>query len=65
MSVDFCRALLMPNKHNTDRRHYIPKMKFKVQNWTEYEAELRRRGSLNLWIVDAARAQWQSVGPRG
>ena len=55
----------MPNKHNTDRRHHIPKMKFKVQNWPEYEAGLRRRGSLTLWIEDAALAQWQSVGPRG
>ena len=55
----------MPNKHNTDRRHHIPKMKFKVQNWPEFEAGLRRRGSLTLWIEDAALAQWQSVGPRG
>ena len=55
----------MPNKHNTNRRHHIPKMKFKVQNWPEYEAGLRRRGSLTLWIENAALAQWQSVGPRG
>ena len=40
-------------------------MKFKVQNWPEYEAGLQRRGSLTLWIEDAALAQWQSVGPRG
>ena len=38
----------MPNKQNTDRRHHIPKMKLKVQNWPEYEAGLRRRGSLTL-----------------
>jgi hypothetical protein len=43
----------MPNKHNDDRRHHIPKMSFKVQNWPEYEAGLRRRGSLTLWIDDA------------
>ena len=55
----------MPNKHNIDRRHHIPKMKFKIQNWPEYEAGLRRRGSLTLWVEDAALAQWQSVGPRG
>jgi len=29
-------------------------MSFKVQNWLEYEAWLRRRGSLTLWIEDAA-----------
>ena len=29
-------------------RHHIGKMKFKVANWPEYEAGLRRRGSLTL-----------------
>ena len=55
----------MPNKHNDDRRHHIPKMSFKVQNWPEYEAGLRRRGSLTLWIDDAVLNRWQSVGPLG
>ncbi|MFT5531882.1 MAG: hypothetical protein ACI8WM_002123 [Burkholderiaceae bacterium] len=55
----------MPNKHNTDRRHHIPKMKFKVQNWPAYEAGLRRLGSLTLGIEEAALAQWQSAGPGG
>jgi hypothetical protein len=27
----------MPNKHNDDRRHPIPKMTFKVTNWAIYE----------------------------
>jgi hypothetical protein len=31
-------AAPMPHKHNADRRHHIPKMSFKVQNWPEYEA---------------------------
>jgi len=44
----------MPHKHNADRRHHIPQMAFKVRNWPEYEAGLRRRGSLTLWIDDAA-----------
>ena len=35
----------MPNKHNDARRHHIPKMKFKVTNWSTYEAGLRRRGA--------------------
>ena len=55
----------MPNKHNAERRHHIPKMSFKVQNWPEYEAGLRRRGSLTLWIEDAVLDRWQSVGPLG
>src|SRR3954447_26786512 len=55
----------MPHKHNADRRHHIPKMAFKVQNWPAYEAGLRRRGSLTLWIEDAALAYWQTTGPNG
>jgi hypothetical protein len=55
----------MPHKHNADRRHHIPKMSFKVQNWPAYEAGLRRRGSLTLWIVDAAFECWQTIGPSG
>src|SRR3984885_16304039 len=55
----------MPHKHNADRRHHIPKMSFKVRNWPSYEAGLRRRGSLTLWIEDTALACWQTVGPSG
>ena len=51
----------MPNKHNAARRHHIPKMKFKVTNWAEYEAGLRRRGSLTLWVTDEAIANWQAA----
>src|SRR4051812_21459757 len=59
------RGRPMPHKHNADRRHHIPKMAFKVQNWPEYEAGLRRRGSLTLWIEDAALDCWQTCGPGG
>lgn len=48
----------MPHKHNAARRHHIRKMKFKVTNWPEYEAGLRRRGSLTLWITPEALAGW-------
>ncbi len=55
----------MPHKHNADRRRHIPKMSFKVRNWPAYEAGLRRRGSLTLWIEGAALGDWQSTGPGG
>ena len=55
----------MPHKHNAHRRHHIPKMSFKVRNWPAYEAGLRRRGSLTLWVEDAALGDWQSTGPGG
>ena len=55
----------MPHNHNADRRHHIPKMSFKVENWPAYEAGLRRRGSLTLWIEDEALECWQTIGPGG
>ena len=36
----------MPNKFNAKCRHHIPKMKYTVRNWAEYDAALRARGSL-------------------
>jgi len=48
----------MPHKHNATRRHHIRKMKFKVTNWPEYEAGLRRRGSLTLWVTPEALSGW-------
>ena len=50
----------MPFKHNAARRHRIGKMKFKVTNWAEYEAGLRRRGSLTLWMTPEALSSWQA-----
>lgn len=50
----------MPFKHNSSRRHRIGKMKFKVTNWAEYEAGLRRRGSLTLWMTPEALSSWQA-----
>ena len=55
----------MPHKYNADRRRHILKMSFKVRNWPAYEARRRRRGSLTLWIEDAALGAWQSTGPGG
>ncbi|MBR7964653.1 transposase [Burkholderia vietnamiensis] len=40
--------------------HHIPKMAHRVTNWPEYEADLRSRGSLTLWITREAFAQWQA-----
>ena len=50
----------MPFKHNAARRHRISKMKFKITNWAEYEAGLRRRGSLMLWMTEDALSSWQA-----
>jgi hypothetical protein len=48
----------MPHKHNAARRRHIGKMKFKVTNWAEYDAGLRQRGSLTLWVTSEAVDGW-------
>src|SRR3954471_9011516 len=50
----------MPFKHNAARRHRIPKTRYRIQNWPAYEAGLKRRGDLTLWLDDAAIAGWQA-----
>ena len=51
----------MPNKQNAERRHHIPKMKFRVRNWAQYDAGLRRRGSLTLWVTHEVVAGWRAA----
>src|ERR1700676_229348 len=57
----------MPYKFNEARRHKIPKAKYKVTNWPEYDAALVRRGSLTVWVTDEAIAAWHApaTGKRG
>ena len=38
----------MPFKHNAAHRHRIPQARYRVRNWSEYEAGLKRRGDLTL-----------------
>jgi hypothetical protein len=45
---------ILPFKLNQDRRHHIPKQTRNVQNWREYDASLRQRGSLTVWFSDEA-----------
>jgi len=50
----------VPFKHHAEHLHHIPKRRFRVTNWREYDAALRRRGSLTVWITDAAIAAWRA-----
>ncbi len=57
----------MPYKANEPRRHKIPKARYKIDNWAEYDAALRRRGSLTVWVTPEAIAAWApaQTGRRG
>jgi hypothetical protein len=52
----------MPFKFNATRRHRIPRARYRVRNWPAYEAGLKRRGDLTLWIEEAALGGW--LAPR-
>jgi Transposase DDE domain len=54
------REPAVPFKHHAEHRHYIPKPRYRVTNWREYDAALRRRGSLTVWITDEAIAAWRA-----
>ena len=48
----------MPFKHDAARRRHIPRARYRVTNWPVYEAGLRRRGDLTLWLDEATLTGW-------
>jgi hypothetical protein len=44
----------LPFKYHAEHRHRIPKARYRVTNWSEYDASLRQRGSLTVWFTDEA-----------
>lgn len=57
----------MPYKVNEGRRHKIPKARYRVTNWSDYDAALVRRGNLTVWVTEEAVAAWHApaTGKRG
>ena len=51
-----CRAV----QHHAEHRHHIPKPRYRVTNRAEYDAALKRRGSLTVWFTDEAVAAWRA-----
>jgi hypothetical protein len=48
----------MPFKFHEPRRHRVPKARYRVTNWPDYDRGLVGRGDLRLWITDEALAAW-------
>jgi hypothetical protein len=57
----------MPYKFNDSHRHKIPRAKYRVTNWPEYDAALVQRGCLTVWFTEEAVAAWHApaTGARG
>jgi hypothetical protein len=53
---------VIPFRLNAARRHRIPRSRYRVRNWSAYEAGLKRRGDLALWIDETALEGW--LAPR-
>jgi len=49
------------HKVNAARRRHIPRPKRRVLNWAEYDAALRRRGSLTNWVSQEAIVSWKGA----
>src|SRR5208283_2308105 len=57
----------LPFKYYAEHRHHIPKPRHRVTNWAteharegEYDAALKRRGSLTVWFTDEAVQAWRA-----
>lgn len=48
----------MPHKANDSHRHKFPKARYRIDNWPVYDAALRDRGDLTVWVTPAALAAW-------
>lgn len=59
--VSRCRTRPMPRKANAARRHHIPRPKRRLINSSEYDAALRRRGSLTVWFTEEAITAWKAA----
>src|SRR5215207_8627564 len=49
----------MPVRLNPNRPKCF-RARYRIQNWPQYEAGLKRRGDLTLWLDEAAIAEWQA-----
>ncbi len=55
----------MPNKYPEKKGWKVPKQKFKVTNWSEYNESLRRRGNITVWLSYEAISQWYETDRAG
>lgn len=44
----------MPHKANGPCRHKFSKARYRIENWPAYDAALRDRADLTMWVTPAA-----------
>src|SRR5918994_2897722 len=60
VSLDQSCRPVMPVRLNPNRPKRF-RARYRIRNWREYEAGLKRRGDLTLWLDQAAIAGWQAT----
>ncbi len=55
----------MPYKFHEAHRHHIPKAKYRVRNWTAYNAGLCQRGSITIWLSPDKIDSWRAPKREG
>ena len=48
----------MPNKYPNKKGWKVPKQKHKLTNWSDYNAALRRRGDITIWLSEEVIVKW-------
>src|ERR671921_1231716 len=59
VSLDQPRCPIMPVRLNPNRPKRF-RARYRIRNWREYEAGLKRRGDLTLWLDETAIAGWHA-----
>ncbi len=47
-------------KYPKRNQYKYAKSRYRIRNWAEYEAGLRGRGDLTVWLSDAALDSWRA-----
>ena len=48
----------MPHKYAQSKGWHLPKQKYKLTNWSEYNNALKNRGRIDFWMTECAISQW-------
>src|SRR5215211_6461051 len=59
VSLDQSCRPIMPVRLNPNRPKRF-RARYRIRNWREYDAGLKRRGDLTLWLDEAAIAGWHA-----
>ena len=59
VSLDQPCCPIMPFRPHPNRPQCF-RARYRIRNWREYEAGLKRRGDLTLWLDEAAIAGWHA-----